>query len=216
MLSLKVCSKCKTDKPESEFGKELGGKGGLRSQCKVCRNEIGAAYYQLNKTAIDAKRRVYDQAHKVEKAANGVKYRSINKDKIASRMKIYNAVNKESRLVYIAKYQAANKESIATRQSAYRKSNKGKINTHTAKRRASKLQATLKWGELNDLIISEAYELAQSRSELTSSKWHVDHIIPLVNDKVCGLHVGINLQVITAFENTSKGNKFSEKHYAQS
>lgn len=36
----------------------------------------------------------------------------------------------------------------------------------------------------------------------------VDHIIPLVNDAVCGLHVPWNLQVPTKRDNLRTGNKF--------
>ena len=46
-------------------------------------------------------------------------------------------------------------------------------------------------------------------------KYEVDHIIPLNNDLVCGLHVASNLQIIPQKKNTVKGNVFqcySEKN----
>jgi hypothetical protein len=104
------------------------------------------------------------------------------------------------------------KERVRLRQ--YKRDNKGKVNYHTAKRRVTRKSAIPNWGELNDFIIREAYELSQLRGELISgTKWHVDHIYPLspACNSFSGLHVGINLQVILDKENLSKGNRLQYK-----
>ena len=68
----------------------------------------------------------------------------------------------------------------------------------TAKRKAVKLKATPKWANLK--IIKEIYRTCPKDC-------HVDHIIPLQNDLVCGLHVENNLRHLPIKENLIKGNK---------
>jgi len=78
-----------------------------------------------------------------------------------------------------------------------------------AERRAAKRQASPLWlSEDDKWLLKEIYETASLRSKLTKVNWHVDHIVPLKHDSVCGLHVPWNLQVITAAQTISKHNRF--------
>lgn len=67
-----------------------------------------------------------------------------------------------------------------------------------AERRASKKRATPKWADRE--AIKDFYRFCPASH-------HVDHIIPLSHDEVCGLHVMENLQYLPAHENMSKSNK---------
>lgn len=114
--------------------------------------------------------------------------------------------NKHKTTEYKKRWKEINKEFVLEDRKRYARDNAGYINAKTARRRAGKLQATPKWA--NHFLINEIYHLAKLRSQMTNIKWEVDHIIPLNSDKVCGLHVEYNLQVIPAKLNQSKGNKF--------
>ena len=75
----------------------------------------------------------------------------------------------------------------------------------SSKRRAAKLQATPKWA--SESLILAMYEECQLKSEETGILHHVDHIVPLISDIVCGLHSEDNLQILPALDNLSKGNR---------
>jgi hypothetical protein len=124
-------------------------------------------------------------------------YRKDNKDKIAKRM---------------AKYRDDNKDEIALQMSKYRIKNRGKLNAINAKWRAAKIQATPHWLTKEDLQeITEFYKEAQTLKLTTGQEYHVDHIVPLRGENVCGLHVPWNLQILSAYENISKSNKLIQE-----
>ena len=56
--------------------------------------------------------------------------------------------------------------------------------------------------------IARVYEERDRVTASTGKPHHVDHVIPLQGEKVCGLHVHQNLAVIDAVENLVKTNRF--------
>jgi len=126
-----------------------------------------------------------------------------NKERKATTCKKWYEANKERRIEAARKWQKANPEKrYEETKRKWAKENPHKINAISAKRRAVKLQATPPWFEQEKKRIEILYATAQHMG------MHVDHIVPLQNKKVCGLHCLHNLQLLTPTENISKGNKY--------
>ena len=122
---------------------------------------------------------------------------------------------------YFADYYQTNKEKAKINARLWKRSHQDAVRAMNAKslkkcsarhcaaqnlRRANKLNATPAWA--NEFFISEAYALARLRTKMFGFKWHVDHIVPLKSDLVCGLHVEHNLRVIPATQNLKKRNLY--------
>jgi hypothetical protein len=58
--------------------------------------------------------------------------------------------------------------------------------------------------------IRSLYLIAITMTKTTGEKYVVDHIVPLLNNEVCGLHVPWNLRVITQEDNLKKSNKLMD------
>lgn len=54
-METKICSKCKKEKPISEFGKNKAKKDGLQAECKECKSAYNKLHYQKNKETYLAK-----------------------------------------------------------------------------------------------------------------------------------------------------------------
>jgi hypothetical protein len=155
----------------------------INRQCVECAKEISKSWVNQNRQRYNEIQKKFYSNNKDEVKAKNTIWREKNKDKFLQMLKNYKSINKE-------KYDSYNRE-------------------YWSKRNAAKLQRTPLWLTQNDQwMIKEIYELALLRSKVTGIKWEVDHIIPLQGKMVSGLHVPLNLQVISATENRSKSNKF--------
>ena len=87
---------------------------------------------------------------------------------------------------------------------------------NAATRYVHRLQATPRWLDAAQKQRTlEIYAATQHLQELTATVYHVDHIVPLRGDTVCGLHVWWNLQPLTERANVSKQNLFYPTMYPQ-
>lgn len=76
------------------------------------------------------------------------------------------------------------------------------------KRKISMALATSLWRDKK--AIKDIYQEARRLTAETGIKHEVDHIVPIMGQKVCGLHVEANLQILTKTENIRKHTTFSE------
>jgi hypothetical protein len=127
-------------------------------------------------------------------------YRKSNREKIAA----YRKANKEDIAAYNSTYRKANRDALLKYLSTHAKSNRHLYNANNAKYKAAKLQATPAWA--NKEHIDSIYLIASINRE-GGFDLHVDHIVPLQSDIVCGLHCEANLQLLPASYNISKGNR---------
>ena len=151
--------------------------------------------------------RRYRERHPDRRKASLVAYNRSDKAK-ANRQRWIEA-NTDMDAASKKKYYEQHKEENAESAREYARLHPWWKAAHCAKRRATKLKAMPVWLDEDDLwLIEEIHELAQLRSKYTGIKHVVDHIVPLQGKAVCGLHVPWNMRVITASENSHKGNRF--------
>jgi hypothetical protein len=152
-----------------------------------CNNEIiGKRSDCVSCSPYCARRIIYLKNIDKEKQYNK-KYHQIAKEKIRKR-----------KSPYMQEYRLKNLKKIKKQIADWQKENQDKKNSLCAKRRAKLLKAIPKFANIDK--IKEIYKNCPKG-------YHVDHIIPLNNPIVCGLHVEWNLQYLSAKDNCSKGNK---------
>jgi len=90
----------------------------------------------------------------------------------------------------------------------YKAQNPELYKAFTSVRRRRHKNATPKWiTPEQKLAMRNLYLKAQELTKIAGERYVVDHIIPLISESVCGLHVPWNLRVITQEENLKKSNK---------
>ena len=216
----KTCKGCFQVKPISLFHKHKQMADGHLNFCKVCHYEKTKLNRLANPESRKAEHARLREREGFMTMAEYTEKRQKNSKGRKATLRDYVLKNKEKIKAYQQNYDQENKERIALRKAEtiskrrevkklWIKNNLGLVLAYCAKRRAAKLQRTPSWlTEFDKLKIQCYYQVASMRSRESGQNWHVDHIIPLQGENVCGLHVPNNLQIIPAIENMRKNNHY--------
>lgn len=193
-----------------------------REYCPPCAYAAGKAWREANRGQKLAASRAWRAANK-EKAREASRksaavWRAKNVDRALASRRAWGIANPDKvKKLKIASYErigratmkakyAADPEKYRAMSREYIKANPHINRAHVTDARARKLRARPAWADKS--AIKAVYARAIYLSQITGWKHHVDHIVPLKNKLVCGLHCEANLQVLDARTNIRKGNRF--------
>lgn len=188
-----TCSKCKQAKDFEAFARNRAKASGYSSYCKICMSDCTKNMSEEKQRARRAKQKEWtksnpDRVNKAQKRYQA-KFENFYEEKIKPRKYYLNRPKRTCR-----------KEEGRRRY----QNNKEYFYAKAAERRALKNKAIPPWADLD--AIRSLYAEARKRNEAGEAV-HVDHIVPLRGETVCGLHVLANLRIVSAAENRSKNNR---------
>ncbi|MDC3159624.1 hypothetical protein OA667_02660 [Prochlorococcus sp. AH-716-G10] len=194
----KRCNQCKQILKVKEFGIALTNPDGLKTICKPCESKRSIAWSnstpERRETKL-ARNKAWFQNNREQHYLTAKKWKENNPEKVKE-------VQKKSTKKYLASEKG--KENLAKIRRIRTESGKGAA--YKRARDAQKRNATPPWQDLEALF--PIYEEASILENINGLEYEVDHIDPLKNKLVCGLHVLANLQAIPKSNNRAKHNKF--------
>ena len=93
----KICNKCGSTKPLSDFYKQERCLDGVRPACKVCVNKRRASHYKVNKEHYKLKNTAWRKNN--DRTEYYATYREVNKEKIALYVKTNKALYTKNRAI---------------------------------------------------------------------------------------------------------------------
>ena len=166
-------------------------------------------YKQCTKCKKSKKRK--EEFYKKKRSFDG--YESWCKNCFLEKNRKWHEENKEHHQTLTSLWYEANKDKHSENSKKTYNLNKPRKLLDYYRRQKRVAQATPPWVDKKDLL--KIYKEAEELRKKTGKKYEVDHIIPLVHEKVCGLNVPWNLQIITEEENRKKANKVNFKKIAK-
>lgn len=193
-VPLKTCTKCKIEKPKTEFTKRSKSKDGLVYKCRSCTAEYSKMFYAENKE---------------KRNLASMRWQKNNPEKV-KQYKMKHLTEKSEQVYAVNKaWRIANKELMANAGRAWRAANPGKATEIARNRRAKKRNAdgihTVE--DVNSIFENQRGKCANCNKKLIKTgkeKYHVDHITPLAKG---GTNWPSNLQCLCPDCNLRKAAK---------
>jgi 5-methylcytosine-specific restriction endonuclease McrA len=188
----KTCSKC--------------GQSYSSKHCKPCRAAYQREWLKKNPEkarAIDLANREKFREKIAKRAAEWYKN---NPERAKESRRNYRQENAEKKRAMDRAYYLANKERTHARQNAWRRANPegGRLNLLNRRARVRENGGKLSRDLPDRLLVVQKGKCACCRCDLSSSGYHLDHIVPLIKG---GANVDSNIQLLCPSCNHSKGGR---------
>lgn len=211
----KKCTECLETRPMFEYPLVKPNTDRRRGYCYICQRRKKNEYYQKNKEMkteyqrnyridnLEKTRKYHNEYMKERKKDNPDYAKYLSNNSIKSYYK-YHEKNKSNHRMRGRERLKTKKQYVNMLRKISNSKRKREVYEINRFRQCKKINATI--GRFKKDLL-EIYRKCKEMSTDTL-KYQVDHIIPLNNDKICGLHVPWNLQILTAYHNGSKWNSF--------
>ena len=203
-----ICTKCKKEKPETEFHKHASERNGRRSECRMCVKIYSVAYYANNKEKQCQKVKLRYKIDRENRLAYAKAYRKANRQEILARRKKWREVNKEKIRQERKIYAEANRDKMRKRDREWKKANRDKCNANHRKYVALKLGNRHEHYSEIDIYERDGWRCQLCGRKINRRLKHphpysksIDHIVPLSKG---GEDAPINVQAAHLRCNISK------------
>lgn len=202
-MNTKKCSACHVEKGIDQFAKLRKAKDGLQYRCRSCQKVMTDAWAEKNRE---------------RKLRTNSAYRAENREKCLAATAASVAKNPEKKRLQVAKWQEENKDHVREVAKRYRESHNEEIRSRIKRwraenrrmvadkelRRTARIrEATPPWADMD--AIRNIYQEAAEMRASTGMDYEVDHIVPIGSKMVQGLHIALNLRIVTSKVNKEKG-----------
>ncbi|MBW1931449.1 MAG: hypothetical protein JRI56_00180 [Deltaproteobacteria bacterium] len=171
---MKVCSKCKIEKPLDAFYRKDSSKDGRQGICKVCQEEYKRKWRQKNKEKIAEYHQKYYQEHKTDIVKYHRKYRQEHRAERAEYQRKWRQEHRARWAEYHRRWRHGHKAQVREYVQKWRQNNPEKVRAHNA------VNCAIQAEELKPSVFCEECGLpAETQAH------HEDYNKPLEVDWLC-------------------------------